>query len=55
MIETKRRILAGKIDYDSAPEISQGARDVIDGLLKTNPAARIPLNYLLTYPWIALA
>lgn len=48
--ETYNRILQAKVDYPS--HVSQLARDLINKLLRVNPASRLTLNEVKVHPFI---
>ena len=48
--DKKRQILSNNIRYD--PKVSEEARDLINGLVKTNPEQRLDINQVLSHPWI---
>ncbi|CAH1270854.1 aurora kinase C-like [Branchiostoma lanceolatum] len=48
--ETYRRI--SKVDLRFPPHVTSGARDLISKLLRHNPMLRLPLDSVLTHPWI---
>ncbi|XP_013382422.1 aurora kinase A-A [Lingula anatina] len=48
--ETYRRI--SKVELRFPSHVSDGARDLISKLLRHDPQKRLPLNEVLTHPWI---
>jgi aurora kinase A len=48
--ETYRKITRVEIQYPA--HVSEGARDLVNSLLKKNPEHRMPLDKVLEHPWI---
>ncbi|MCI4387018.1 hypothetical protein PGIGA_G00069320 [Pangasianodon gigas] len=48
--ETYRKI--SRVEFTYPPHVSEGARDLISRLLKHNPMHRLPIQGVLTHPWV---
>ena len=52
--ETYKRILKVDLHFPSAPVVSDGAKDLIMGLLRKEPSQRLSLEQVLKHPWIEM-
>lgn len=50
--ETYRRISRVEYTYPSQSNISDGAKDLVARLLKHNPMQRLPIQGVLSHPWV---
>ncbi|CAG9464523.1 unnamed protein product [Pedinophyceae sp. YPF-701] len=50
--ETYRRILNVDLNYPDRTPVSDGAKSLISGLLRREPSSRMPLEEVLSHPWI---
>ena len=50
--ETYKRILKVDLQWPAAPAASDGVKDLISRLLRKEPRERLPLEQVLTHPWI---
>ncbi|XP_062867519.1 aurora kinase A [Trichomycterus rosablanca] len=48
--ETYRKI--SKVEFTYPAHVSEGARDLINSLLKHNPLHRLPIQGVLSHPWV---
>ncbi|XP_071350750.1 aurora kinase A [Trachinotus anak] len=51
--DTYRRISRVEYTYPAQSSISAGAKDLVARLLKHNPMHRLPIEGVLTHPWVA--